>query len=110
MAGQHPPGFMAVPHWAREQDQKKCLCSKCGNSWLQLIEVNEYSDFNEISLAQKPPPLHGLNSFYLFKCIKCNELYEPQVIRNAGTIANRDRYNNLLDQLENIERVTGEDV
>lgn len=93
---------------AKPPEQSVMTCDKCGNTWLELIAVQKYSDFDLISLGQKPVS-KGETPFYLLRCARCMRLHEPPVNNNPIDSA-RKEYDKMLDDLttEPVSKVAGE--
>ncbi len=62
-------------HEAEEYDQ---VCTKCGCQWLELVLVQRWSKLDTVVLGQKPTPKTSAG-YYVFRCVKCGELFEPSV-------------------------------
>ncbi len=54
-------------------------CTKCGCSWFEQFWVNQYSTNHTTALGQKVAP-HGDHEFVVLRCVKCNELFQPNVM------------------------------
>lgn len=79
-------------------DDDTIMCSKCGCVWLEKIQVHQYPKVHNIVLGQQPPTKTDL-CFWLFKCVKCGELYEPSV-QIASASPARKKYDAFLDHME----------
>ena len=82
----------------REQDTDLLACTKCGCQWLELLEVQQWSKYNTVVLGQKPSPKMG-TGFYIFKCPKCNDIYEPPINVTPNEME-KSNYGNFISQLE----------
>lgn len=92
------PSWLSGPKPQQQTTEDLVICKKCGCQWLELILVQQYSKNYTIVLGQKPTPKTD-TGFWLFRCPKCSELYEPPV--NAATQDQaRKIYDAFLDQLE----------
>jgi len=74
-------------------------CS-CGCTHFQQVEVHQYPKMHQVVLGQPVQP-HGLLGFYILKCLKCGEVYEPSVHLGARDQARR-AYDLFLDEMEGI--------
>lgn len=73
-------------------------CTKCGCDFMELILVQQYNKLHVVALGQQPAP-KGPYGYWIFRCPKCQELYEPNVTMGAMD-SNRKEYDNFLDKLE----------
>lgn len=91
-------------------EESVVVCNKCGNTWLELLAVQQFSDMDLITLGQKPVS-KGETPFYIFRCPKCLQLQEPPVNSNPIDSA-RKSYDKCLDSLTTpaINKVTGEKI
>jgi len=80
---------------AREQEVIKC---KCGCSFLEQVPVHQFPKTHNVILGQPVQPYGGIG-FYVLRCIKCGEVYEPSVQLAARDQA-RKVYDAFLDQME----------
>lgn len=80
-------------------DVVKC---KCGCMFMEQVPVQQVPKMHNVILGQSVPPHRGL-VFYVFRCIKCLEVYEPSV-QVAARDAARQTYDNFLDQMEGVEK------
>jgi hypothetical protein len=97
------PRFSAKP-----LEESVMTCDKCGNTWLELITVQHYSDVDLVGAGQRPVP-KGEVAFYLYRCVKCMKLHEPPTnISPHDSI--RKSYDKMLDDLSTpaVNKVTGE--
>ena len=74
-------------------------CKKCGLSWFELVEVHQYSQYHNVVLGQRPPTKLDNGGFYVLRCPKCQELYEPNVHSTLHE-PSRKAYEAFLDALE----------
>lgn len=89
--------FETLPINQPKSDEVK-TCIKCHCQWMELILVEQFPAFSSSVVGQKPQSKGGIG-FYLFRCPKCLELYEPSVL-NGAQDASRKLYDLFLDQLE----------
>jgi hypothetical protein len=75
-------------------------CEVCGCKYLELITVSQYKKDHAIILGQRPPVLNAGMFFYLLKCPKCNELYEPVNVYTGSQNKLRKDYDEFLDTME----------
>lgn len=73
-------------------------CKKCGCSWMEQVLVQQYSPHHMVILGQKVASQSDMG-FFLLRCIKCAETYEPNVQIGARDSA-RKAYDLFLDQME----------
>ena len=91
------PGLhLERPRWPT--DDEVVGCPTCGCTWMEQIEVQQYSKDHFVILGQKVGPKTGV-LFYLFRCPKCGETLEPNV-QSAPQDTFRKGYDNFLDQME----------
>ena len=79
----------------KEADVVKC---NCGCPYLEQVEVQRFPKMHNVILGQKVQP-QGDMSFFVFRCIKCNEVYEPSV-QLAARDQSRKAYEDFLDEME----------
>ena len=70
----------------------------CGCSYLEQVPVYQFPKNHSVILGQAVPP-HADMGFYILRCIKCGEIYEPQVQIAARDSARR-AYDAFLDEME----------
>jgi len=101
--GQEPPG-RTNQQWydpnllaekAAEPDVIQC---QCGCTYFEQILVQQFPKLHNVILGQQVPSA-GDMGFYVFRCVKCHELYEPQVQIAARDLA-RKQYEKFLDNME----------
>lgn len=73
-------------------------CTKCGCTFMELILVQQFNKLHVVALGQQPAP-KGPYGYWLFRCPKCSELYEPNVTMGPQD-GNQKEYDKLLDVLE----------
>ncbi len=71
------------------------LCA-CGNSWFEEFRVSRVSKLHVVIPGQEVPKV-GSGPFVLLRCVKCNEIYEPNL--TAATTAHIRIYNELMNEL-----------
>ncbi len=81
-------------------------CTKCGCTWLERILVHQYPKFHQLLLGQQPHPKNDIG-FWIFKCPKCNELFEPAMTAGTQTHA-RKLYDALIENMIKPEDPSGE--
>jgi hypothetical protein len=81
-----------------KQEVVKC---KCGCTYLEQVPVHQFPKLHNVILGQQVQPHRGI-TFYVFRCIKCNEVYEPSVQLTARDAA-RKVYDEFLDEMEGAE-------
>lgn len=79
------------------KDPDVVVC-QCGCSYLEQVPVHQFPKNHSVILGQAVPP-HGDMGFYVLRCIKCGEIYEPQVQIAARDSARR-AYDHFLDEME----------
>lgn len=84
---------------ASQQKISDAITCKCGCTWFEQVECNQFTMHHQVVLGQGIPVLDQQTGYILLKCIKCNEFTEPFVDRNARDIANK-KYDSFLDELE----------
>ena len=87
----------------KEADVVKCAC---GCPYLEQVEVQRFPKMHNVILGQKVQPQGDL-SFYVFRCLKCNEVYEPSV-QLAARDQSRKAYEDFLDEME--KPIPGQEV
>lgn len=97
MPGPFESKFYPVPVNLPKTDDV-ITCTKCGNTWLELVLVQQYNKLHTVILGQQPAP-KSQTGFWLFRCPKCQELYEPNVTIGMQDQARKD-YDSFLDSLE----------
>jgi predicted nucleic-acid-binding Zn-ribbon protein len=82
----------------RQAKEPVATCLKCKSTWFEQVDVNQYHA-NHSTILGQAVPLAGPQTFKILRCIKCSELYQPNVIITAQDSATK-LYNSMLDQLE----------
>ena len=86
------------------------VCNICGCSFMELILVKQYKKDHAVILGQKPPT-HNDIGFYLFRCPKCKEVFEPVTIHSGSQNIVRKNYDQLLEKMDEpipVKKVNGE--
>jgi hypothetical protein len=81
----------------KKQEVEIKKCKKCNGSWLELIEVGEYSEYHQVVLAQKPVVLNG--PFFILKCHTCNTINELTVTNLSENEISKN-YRRMLNDLD----------
>jgi hypothetical protein len=97
MGGAFESKFYPIPINLPKTDDV-VTCVKCGCKWLELVLVQQYGKLHTVVLGQQPPP-KSQTGFWLFRCPKCQELYEPNVTIGMQDQSRKD-YDAFLDELE----------
>ncbi len=84
-----------------KEEQKHAFCTKCKCEWFEQLSVNRYLSNHSSILGQTIPPAESQN-FVMLRCIKCAEIYQPNIIITAQDRATK-LHNVLLDQLEDVD-------
>lgn len=98
------PGFNTSFEIEQKTDPKKdltegCLrCPKCKSTWFEEVKAQQYVDDHAVILGQTPPAKQG-GQFVLLRRVKCQDLSEPRVLRQARDTAN-NLYDNFIDSLK----------
>jgi hypothetical protein len=79
-------------------EKKEVVECKCGCSYLEQVPVHQFPRVHNVILGQPVQPHNGI-TFYVLRCLKCQEIYEPSVQLAARDSA-RKVYDNFLDQME----------
>ncbi len=88
---------MQAQYRAQERDPL-VSCTKCKSEWFEQVAINQYRA-DHIVIPGQGIPVGGPQQFYILRCIKCSEMYQPIVMITAqDTVAKL--YNQMLDQLE----------
>jgi hypothetical protein len=78
--------------------KEAAICPNCNCTWFEHVTVQQYDKLHAVILGQTVPPVSPV-SFFILRCIKCNEILEPNIL--AGTRDSTARaYDSFLDQLE----------
>ena len=94
----------------RDATKDVVSCPNCSCEWMELFLVQQYPKHNQVILGQKPASINDIG-FWLFRCPKCNEVYEAPVQVGAQDAARRG-YDAFIDHMmeESKAKVDGEDV
>jgi hypothetical protein len=68
----------------------------CGNSWFEEFKVSRVSKLHMVIPGQEVPKV-GSGPFVLLRCVKCNEIFEPNL--TAASTAHIKVYNELMSEL-----------
>ena len=79
----------------KEADVIQC---HCGCSHFEQVAVHQFPKMHNVILGQQVQPAGDLG-FYVFRCLKCSEIYEPSV-QLAARDQSRKSYENFLDEME----------
>lgn len=73
-------------------------CSKCKSEWFEQVKINQFRAEHIVVPGQAVPTANG-QEFFMLRCIKCSELYQPRVMITAQDQISKE-YNSMLDNLE----------
>lgn len=82
----------------KTNDPDAAACTNCGCTFLVQEEAYQFPKQHNVILGQRVQPLYDM-PFYVFRCLKCNEVFEPQVQAGARDAA-RKLYDKFLDTME----------
>src|SRR5574343_1436513 len=82
----------------QQEDERAFKCPCCGCTWFEQVMLRQFNKESTAIIGQDIPTLDYMR-VCLLRCIKCNELLEPNLVY-SGNDATRQRYNKLLDTLE----------
>ncbi len=83
----------------KKDPNEGCLqCPKCKGSWFEEVRAQQYQDDHTVVLSQSVPPKNG-TQFILLRCVKCQDVIEPRLLRNARDATN-NLYDNFLDSMK----------
>lgn len=71
---------------------------RCSSSYFEQVQVHRYPKLHNVIPGQRVPQ-DGRVTFYLLRCVRCNELYEPNM-QIGPRDANAQAYNEFLDLME----------
>lgn len=80
------------------QTRNETLECKCKSTWFEQVRINQYKA-DHLVIPGQGVPISGPQDFFLLRCIKCSELYQPIVMVNTQDVATK-LYNQMLDQME----------
>lgn len=92
------PQFQEPNLMISHRNNEVVACKKCGCSWMEQLLVQQYNIHHNVILGQKVPA-HNEIGFWLLRCVKCFEVYEPNVqigVRDSM----RQEYDKFLDHME----------
>lgn len=76
------PNFSTLPVPPRprmvEKEEDKFARCKCNNSFFEEVRVSRYVRHHTVQLGQQVPQAEPV-TFILLRCVKCAELYEPNL-------------------------------
>jgi hypothetical protein len=93
--------------WANFERSQEIYECKCGCTWFEQLQVNQFVSENQIVPGQKVPPLNG-EDFYLLKCVKCSALTEPRAMLNNPTSGSEKKYIEVMTDLTAVEEEADE--
>lgn len=73
-------------------------CVKCKCSWFEQFSVRQYPALHNTVLGQFVPQAKDF-TFVLLRCIRCQELHQPNVITSYADTQQK-AYNDFLDMME----------
>ena len=77
-------------------------CPKCSCSFFEEVQAKQFAYNHNVIIGQKVPTVNFDVGFILLRCVKCQDLTEPRVLRNARDSINK-KYDEFLDEMENIK-------
>ena len=72
-------------------------CPNCNSEWFEIVSVSQYKKHTSIILGQKPVKKESIE-YFLYRCIKCNEIFEPEV-QGGQHDQMRKKYDKFLDHM-----------
>jgi len=101
---QQPLQINQVDRWydprdlAEKMKQPEAVKCECGCPYMEQVAVQQFPKMHNVILGQAVQPIQDF-AFYIFRCLKCGEIYEPQVQLAARDSA-RKAYEDFLDEME----------
>lgn len=80
------------------KDPEVANCPNCDCTFFEQITVHQFPRQHNVILGQRVQPIGDIG-FYVFRCIKCKEVFEPQVQAGARDVARR-MYDDFLDMMQ----------
>lgn len=74
-------------------------CPDCKCSYFEQVIVQQFPKLSTVVVGQATVPV-GDVGFYIFRCAKCGEMFEPNVQLNTFDSV-RKKYDEFMDELEN---------
>ena len=84
-------------------------CPRCGKEFFTILKVEKFPEMQTAVIGQAPVPEWEGGTFYLLKCIFCEEIVEPDVIRGPRDPLN-EPYDELLDSLDDARKQKEEEA
>jgi hypothetical protein len=78
-------------------DNDTIVC-ECGNSWLEVIFLQQFLKDFQVVLGQAPPRKKDFG-FYIFRCPKCLKIHQPS-IQFGGRDFGQDDYDAFLELID----------
>ncbi len=80
------------------EDDGVFRCPGCSCTWFEHVVVKQFNK-NTTTILGQDIPTANFSRICLLRCVKCNELLEPNLLY-TGTDALRQKYHKLLELLE----------
>ena len=89
-----------------QRDVDILSCGKCASTWMEQVAVYQFKKDHNVILTQAVPAKDDIG-FFVLRCIKCGEIYEPNVQVGARDTL-RKKYDSFLDSMEDVPEVKTE--
>ena len=76
-------------------DKEALTCPKCGNSWLQMVELNRF-ETRQVAILQDPIAIY-LSGAPVLICHRCSSVVKFNV--QASTTADGRLYNEMMEEV-----------
>ena len=92
----------------KDREEDIVTCGECGCQWMELVAVQQYLEGHSVILGQKPPVKQD-TGFWIFRCPKCGETYEPRIIAGPQDRLHK-QYAKFVEIMTEKDTVDGEEV
>ena len=83
----------------RRDPKKDHITCSCKKEHFEVVRVHKFPVLQDAVIGQAPVPDFDEGPFFFLRCIFCNTLIEPKIVRNIRDPMNK-AYDELLDAIE----------
>lgn len=75
-------------------------CPKCKCTFFEEVRVQQYMAAHNVIIGQAVPAVQGTVPFIVLRCVKCQDVTEPRILRGPTGDQINKRYDEFLDEME----------
>jgi hypothetical protein len=83
----------------RSEEPEALACPKCKCAWFEQILVTQFVAEHYVMIGQKVPPLQGSADIIVLRCLTCQNIVVPTILRNQRDNTTKS-FDLFLDELD----------